>query len=180
MEGASSPVSHLDEWREKALSERHTMVGITSCSVPANKQFQSTCGWALQHGQTEWIHRTVAGRFRTPDAELTAYPLCDRGRPTNWRASRALLSSRRTCPRPSLRVTPSVHSSQGVSLAVCRALLKWFAEVPEATIDFVDVPAIAGWAPQKGCARLLAHSSPRVPWRSSGAHLRFCPLLGDG
>ena len=72
VEGASSPVSHLDEWREKALSERHTMVGITSCSVPANKQFQSTCGWALQHGQTEWIHRTVAGRFRTPDAELTA------------------------------------------------------------------------------------------------------------
>ncbi len=81
VEGASSPVSHLDEWREKALSERHTMVGITSCSVPADKQFQSTCGWALQHGQTEWIHRTVARQVSHTRCGAHCHPLCSRGRP---------------------------------------------------------------------------------------------------
>ncbi len=105
VEGASSPVSHLDKWREQALSERHTMVGITSCSVPANKQFQSTCGWALQHAQTEWIHRTVAGRFRTPDAELTAIRFAFEGALQLEGVTRIVISHR-TCPQPSLRVTP--------------------------------------------------------------------------
>ncbi len=45
---------------------------------------------------------------------------------------------------------------------MCRALLKWFAEVPEATIDFVDVPTIAGWAPHKGVHDYL-RTLPRVP-----------------
>ncbi len=144
VEGASSPVSHLDEWREKALSERHTMIGITSCSVPANKQFQSTCGWALQHGQTEWIHRTVAGRFRTPDAELTAIRFAIEGALQLEGITRIVIFTSHLSSAK-LACDPSVHSSQGVSLAVCRALLEWFAEVPEATIDFVDVqPLLAG------------------------------------
>ncbi len=76
-----------------------------------------------------------------------------------------------------LACDPSVHSSQGVSLAVCRALLKWFAEVPEATIDFVDVPTNCWLGTSQGCARLPVHSPP-CAWRTPGPHLRFCPCLG--
>ncbi len=36
------------------------------------------------------------------------------------------------------------------------------SEVPEATIDFVDVPTIAGWAPHKGVHDYL-RTLPRVP-----------------
>ncbi len=146
----------------KRRSQKDTpMVGITSCSVPANKQFQSTCGWALQHGQTEWIHRTVAGRFCTPDAELTAIRFAVEGALQLEGVTRIVIFTSHLSSAK-LACDPSVHSSQGVSLAVCRALLKWFAEVPEATIDFVDVPTISGWAPHKGVHDYL-RTLPRVP-----------------
>ncbi len=72
VEDAASAATYLNEVRDQALSERNTVVCITACSVPTSKQFQSTCSRAVQQGDAEWIHRYVAGRVRTPDAELSA------------------------------------------------------------------------------------------------------------
>ncbi len=113
------------------------------------------------HGQTEWIHRTVAGRFRTPDAELTAIRFAIEGALQLEGVTRIVIFTSHLSSAK-IACDPSVHSSQGVSLAVCRALLKWFAEVPKATIDFVDVPTIFGWAPHKGVHDYL-RTLPRVP-----------------
>ncbi len=107
--------------------------------------------------------------FAHPDAELTAIRFAVEGALQLEGVTRIVIFTSHLSSAK-LACDPSVHSSQGVSLAVCRALLKWFAEVPEATIDFVDVPAIAGWAPHKGCARLLAHSPP-CAWRTPGTAL---------
>ena len=43
---------------------------------------------------------------------------------------------------------PSVHSGQGHSLAVCRALSNWFTGHPDRTIKFVQVPSSLKWGLQ--------------------------------
>ena len=162
VEGTSSDATHLDELRYTALSERNTVVGLTACSVPTSKQFQSTCGWALQHGQSEWIHRTVAGRFRTPDAELTAIRFAVESAVTTIPGITRVVIFTSHLAAAKTACDPSVHSSQGHSLAVCRALSKWFSDVPDATIDFVDVPAKAAWTPHRNVNDYL-RTLPRIP-----------------
>ncbi len=82
--------------------------------------------------------------FAQPDAELTAIRFAIEGALQLEGVTRIVIFTSHLSSAK-LACDPSVHSSQGVSLAVCRALLKWFAEVPEATIDFVDVqPWLAG------------------------------------
>ena len=159
--GADSSVTHLDELRNSALSERNTVVCITACSVPTVKQFQSTCSWVVQHGSAEWIHRYVAGRVRTPDAELSAIRFAIESALLVEGVDRIVIFTLHMSAAKTA-CDPSVHSSQSHSLVVCRALSKWFTANAAATIDFVDVPSKDQWAPHLNVNNYL-RTLPRVP-----------------
>ncbi len=129
--------------------------------MPTSKQFQSTCSWAVQQGNAEWIHRYVAGRVRTPDAELSAIRFAIESALQFEGVNHIVIfTSHMAAARTAC--DPSVHSSQSHSLVVCRCLSKWFAESTGNSIDFVDVPARDRWAPHVGVNEYL-RTLPRIP-----------------
>ncbi len=107
VEGASSPVSHLDEWRrEGTLRKEH--YGRHNILFGAGQQAVPVHLWMGAAVRTDRVDPPDCRRqgFATPDAELTAIRFRDRGRPPigGRLAHRHLHIG--TCPRPSLRVTP--------------------------------------------------------------------------
>ncbi|KJA14979.1 hypothetical protein HYPSUDRAFT_208252, partial [Hypholoma sublateritium FD-334 SS-4] len=113
--------AHLDGIRDEVHAEPNTVYGATDASVPAEKKYQALAGFALFQGD-EWVDsaRYVSGKVLAPEAELSAI-------------------------RFAVALDPSVHSGQGHSLAVCRALLVWFAADPLNTLEFYDCPSKAEW-----------------------------------
>ena len=88
-----------------------------------------------------------AGQVTAPDAELYAIRTAvARATQEEWVVqitifTDSMAAAKRACD-------PSVHSSQGHSLAVCRTLFKWFEGRPDRTITFVQVPSHMKWALQ--------------------------------
>ncbi|KAF4622833.1 hypothetical protein D9613_001563 [Agrocybe pediades] len=92
------------------------------------------------------IHTAIhpAGRVTAPDAELFAIcsAVCLAVQQDNCERivvfTDLLTSAKRA-------VDPTLHSSQGHSLAVCRALEPWLAEDADCSITFIQVPSKLKW-----------------------------------
>ncbi|KJA13751.1 hypothetical protein HYPSUDRAFT_209278 [Hypholoma sublateritium FD-334 SS-4] len=117
--------AHLDGIRDEAHTEPNTVYGTTDASVPAEKKYQALVGFTLFQGD----ERVDSARYVSGKV-----PGCTRI---------VIFADHITSAKKAL--DPSVHSGQGHSLAVCHALLVWFAADPLNTLEFYDCPSKAEW-----------------------------------
>ncbi|KJA12527.1 hypothetical protein HYPSUDRAFT_210435, partial [Hypholoma sublateritium FD-334 SS-4] len=88
--------------------------------------------------------RYVSGKVLTPEAELSAIRFAV-VRATQVPGCTRIVIFTDHIASAKKALEPSVHSGQGHSLAVCRALLVWFAADPLNILEFYDCPSKAEW-----------------------------------
>ncbi|KJA25421.1 hypothetical protein HYPSUDRAFT_199938 [Hypholoma sublateritium FD-334 SS-4] len=137
--------AHLDGIRDEAHAEPNTVYGVTDASVPAEKRYQALAGFALFQGdeRVDSAHY-VSGKVLAPEAELSAIRFAV-VRATQVPGCTRIVIFTDHIASAKKALDPSVHSGQGHSLAVCRALLVWFAADPLNTLEFYDCPSKAEW-----------------------------------
>ncbi|KJA13170.1 hypothetical protein HYPSUDRAFT_1080581, partial [Hypholoma sublateritium FD-334 SS-4] len=137
--------AHLDGIRDEAHAEPNTIYGAMDASVPAEKKYQALAGFALFQGDERVdCARYVSGKVLAPEAELSAIRFVV-VRATQVPGCTRIVIFTDHIASAKKALDPSVHSGQGHSLAVCRALLVWFAADPLNTLEFYDCPSKAEW-----------------------------------
>ncbi|KJA13557.1 hypothetical protein HYPSUDRAFT_209437 [Hypholoma sublateritium FD-334 SS-4] len=137
--------AHLDGIRDEAHAEPNTVYSTTDASIPAKKKYQALTGFALFQGDEQVDSACyISGKVLAPEAELstirfavvwaTKVPGCTR-----------IIIFMDHIASAKKALDPSVHSGQGHSLAVCCALLVWFAADPLNALKFYDCPSKAEW-----------------------------------
>ncbi|PPQ94342.1 hypothetical protein CVT25_000408, partial [Psilocybe cyanescens] len=130
---------HLDKLQDKISENIGTYYAGTDASRPLSGRYQAIAASILFSGGVErWRARHVAGKVTAPDAELYAI-----------RSAIVNATSRDDCTdififtdsMASARraVDPSIHSGQGHSVAVCKALQTWFTRKDGQSITFWDL-----------------------------------------
>ena len=151
----------IDELKD----DEHAIYCGTDASLPANIRHQAASAYLVHRA------RYIASRVTAPDAELYAIgkacSLPDVNNITLFTDS--IASARRA-------VNPSVHSGQGHSLAVCRALEQWFANSSH-SVTFVMVHSRFEWGPHHE-AHEFVRGLPPVSSRHMATSLNsLCKIL---
>ncbi|KAF4611997.1 hypothetical protein D9613_003793 [Agrocybe pediades] len=151
MEGLLDECS-LEAYRTElntVLTEAREQPGTVICAVDAslpNEEHRHAVSAALIFRGVERVHTAIhpAGRVTAPDAELFAIrsAVCLAIQQDNCERIVVFTDSLTSAKRA---VDPTLHSGQGHSLAVCRALEPWLAEDADCSITFVQVPSKLKW-----------------------------------
>ncbi|KAF4614683.1 hypothetical protein D9613_002817 [Agrocybe pediades] len=142
----------LEAYRTKlntVLTEAREQPGTVICAVDAslpNEEHRHAVSAALLFRGVERVHTAIhpAGRVTAPDAELFAIcsAVCLAVQQDNCERIVVFTDSLTSAKRA---VDPTLHSGQGHSLAVCRALEPWLAEDADCSITFIQVPSKLKW-----------------------------------
>ncbi|KAF4613307.1 hypothetical protein D9613_011208 [Agrocybe pediades] len=131
------------------LTEAREQPGTVICAVDAslpNEEHRHAVSAALLFRGVERVHTAIhpAGRVTAPDAELFAIrsAVCLAVQQDNCERIVVFTDSLTSAKRA---VDPTLHSGQGHSLAVCRALEPWLAEDADCSITFIQVPSKLKW-----------------------------------
>ncbi|PPQ93946.1 hypothetical protein CVT25_015824 [Psilocybe cyanescens] len=134
---------HLDKLRDKISENIGTFYAgtdaRTDASLPLSGRHQAIAASILFSGGVErWRARHVAGKVTAPDTELCAIRSAIvnatlRDDCTDIFIFTDLMASARRA------VDPSIHSGQGHSVAVCKALQTWFTRKDGQSITFWDL-----------------------------------------
>ncbi|KJA14392.1 hypothetical protein HYPSUDRAFT_208739 [Hypholoma sublateritium FD-334 SS-4] len=152
--------AHFDGICDEAHAESNTVYGTTDASIPAKKKYQAFAGFALFQGDEQVnLAHYVSGKVLAPEAELSA--ICFAViRATQVPGCTHIVMFMDHIALEKKALDPSVHSSQGHSLAVCRALLLWFAANPLNILKFYDCLSKAEWDVYQEVHQFLLDLSP--------------------
>ncbi|KAJ2911570.1 hypothetical protein MD484_g8847, partial [Candolleomyces efflorescens] len=156
--------SLLNQLAYQARDDPSVALCGTDCSIPVRSSHQATASFVIeQAGQNQLASTWVAGRVLSADAELFAIRMAVCKAVTLENCSRIIIFTD-SMAAARKAVDPSIHSGQTHSLAVCKALARWFQISEDHTLIFAESPSKLKWGLQHA-----AHNHARsLPPVSSG------------